>query len=60
MILKILLQSKFKERLDTSDKFYDHFGCHNTKLQKQVGLHGIESIDNPNIISVAINPKKVI
>ena len=58
LIFKILLQSKLKERLDTSDKFYDQFGCRNTNLQIQVGLYAVESIDNPNIITVAVNPKE--
>ena len=58
LIFKILLQSKLKKRLDTSDKFYDYIGCGNTNLQKQVGLYAVESIDNPNIINVAVNPKE--
>ena len=31
LIFKTALQSKLKERLDMSDKFYDQFGCHNTQ-----------------------------
>ena len=58
LIFKILLQSKLKKRLDTSDKFYDYIGWGNTNLQKQVGLYAVESIDNPNIINVAVNPKE--
>ena len=58
LILKIALQSKLKERLDTSDKFYDQFDSCNTQLQKQVGLYAVESIDNPSITAIAVNPKE--
>ena len=58
MIFKILLQSKLKEKLDTSDKFYNWFGCRNTNLQKQVRLYAVESTDNPNILTIAVNPKE--
>ena len=58
LISKIALQSKLKERLDMSDKFFDQFDCRNTQLQKQVGLYAVESIDNPSITAIAVNPKE--
>ena len=32
--------------------------CQNKKLNKQVGLYEAESIDNANIITIAVNPKE--
>ena len=51
-------QSKLKKRLDTSDEFWDIFDARNASLKKQVGLYEIESIDNPNMITIAVNPKE--
>ena len=28
------------------------------KLKKQVGLYEVESVNNPNVITIAVNPKK--
>ena len=47
LIFQTMLQSKLKNRLDTSNKFYDHFNCRNTNLEKQVGSYAIESFNNP-------------
>ena len=48
---------KLGQRLDTSDDFYVKFLCQNKKIKKQVGLYEVESINNPNIITLAVNPK---
>ena len=58
LIFKIALQSKLKERLDTLVKLYDLFDCHNIQFQKQVGLYAVESIDNLNITTIAVNQKE--
>ena len=49
---------KLGQRLDTSDDFYAKFLCQNKKIKKQVGLYEVESINNPNIITLAVNPKE--
>ena len=58
LIFKIMLKSKLRERLDLSDDFYAQFDAQNKKVKKQVGLYEVECISNPNIITVAINPKE--
>ena len=45
-------------RTDTSDDFYVQFLCQNKKLKKKVGLYEVESIDNANIVTIAVNPNK--
>ena len=57
LILEILLLKKGK-RLDTSDEFYEQFFCRNKSIKKQVGLYEVESIDNANLVTIALNPKK--
>ena len=44
-------------RLDLSDDFWIS-DVQNKMLKKQVGLFKIENIDNPNIITIALNPKE--
>ena len=58
LIFKIITQSKIGPRLDSSDAFFKQFDCHRPKLKKQVGLYEVESIDNPNVITIAVNPKE--
>ena len=57
LIFDILIL-KLGERLDTSHEFFDRFKCRNKAIKKQVGLYEVKSIDNPNIITLAINPKE--
>ena len=57
-IFKIITQSKIRPRLASSDAFFKQCDCHRPKLKKQVGPYEIESIDNPNVITIAVNPKE--
>ena len=58
MIFEISLQSKIKQRLSTFNEFYDLFNSRDITLKKQVGLYEYESINNPNIITIVVNPKE--
>ena len=53
-----MLKSKVFDRLDLSAEFYEQFDCRNEKLKKRVGFFEIESIDKPNVITIALNPKE--
>ena len=55
LIFEILLLQK-SERLDTIDQFL----CRNKSTKKQVGLYEVESIDNANLVTIAVNPKEYI
>ena len=57
-IFKVMIKSKIFDRLDLSDDFWDQFGVQNKKLKKQVGLFEIGNINEPNIITIALNPKE--
>ena len=59
LIFEILLLKK-SERLDTSDEFFDQFLCRNKSTKKQVGLYEVESTDNANLVTIAVNPKEYI
>ena len=48
------------ERLDTSDEFFNLFSCRNLSTKKKVGSYEVEYIDNPNVVTIAVNPKEYI
>ena len=58
IIFKVVINSKIFERLDLSDDFWSQFNVQNKTLKKQIGLFEIENIDNPNIITITLNPKE--
>ena len=39
-------------------EFYEQFFCRNESIKKQVGLYEVESIDNANLVTIAVNPKE--
>ena len=58
VIFECMIKSKILERLDVSDEFWKQFDVHNVKTKKQMGLFEIENIDNPNVCTIAVNPKE--
>ena len=58
IIFQVLIVLKVINRLDLSDDFRAQLGVQDKTLKKQVGLYEIESIGNPNIITILINPKE--
>ena len=57
IIFEVLTKSKILERLDVSDDFWEKFHVQDKSLKKQVSLYEIENINNPNLVTIAINPK---
>ena len=58
IIFECMKKSKITQRLDVSDSFWKQFDMHNSKTKKEMGLYKVESVDNPNICTIAINPKE--
>ena len=58
VIFEVMVNSKIKDRLDLSSDFWDKFNVQNKLLKKQVGLYEVESVDNPTLMTIAINPKE--
>ena len=48
----------FAKRLDRSDDFWKQFGIYDENTKKVMGLCEIKKIENPNICTIAINPKE--
>ena len=53
-----MINSKTTKRLDLSNEFWSQFSVRDTSTEKQVGLYKIQRIDNPNIVTIAVNPKE--
>ena len=58
VIFECMKQSKILDRLDVSDKYWEQFNVYNANTKKQMGLYEIEHIDNPNVCTIAVNPKE--
>ena len=50
--------SKILKRLDICDNFWQQFNVQYKTIKKQSGLYKVESIDNPNVITISVNPKE--
>ena len=58
LILEILRHSKIAKRLDSSHGIWKNHDFYKPELQKQASLHEFELINNPNILTISINPKE--
>ena len=58
VIFECMIKSKILNRLDLSDNFWKEYNVYNNSTKKQMGLFEIESIDNQNICTIAVNPKE--
>ena len=58
VIFECMVKSKILDRLDVSDEYWKQFNVYNATTKKQMGLFEIEHIDNPNVCTIAVNPKE--
>ena len=58
IIFECMIKSKIFERLDISHDFWKEYNVQDKSKKKVMGLFEIENIDNPNICTVAVNPKE--
>ena len=58
VIFECMIKSKTLDRLDLSHDFWKQFDVQNASTKKQMGLFEIENIDNPNVCTIAVNPKE--
>ena len=58
VIFECMVKSKILDRLDVSDEYWKQYDVYNATTKKQMGLFEIEHIDNPNVCTIAVNPKE--
>ena len=58
ILFEIFSKTEIRERFDKSDKFWEQFGVCKPENQKVFGLYEVESIDDPCLVTLAVNPKE--
>ena len=58
IIFEVFFQTSIVDRFDKSDEFWKQFNVHNANNQKVSGLYEAESINDPCLVTLAVNPKE--
>ena len=58
IIFECMEKSKIAKRLDVSDPFWKKVDMHDPKTKKVIGLYEVESLDNPYVCTIAVNPEE--
>ena len=58
ILFEIFSETEIRNRFDKSDKFWEQFGVCEPKNQKVLGLYEVESINDPCLVTLAVNPKE--
>ena len=57
-MFEVIINNDILHRFDTSHKFWEKYSVRNESLRKKICYFSIENIDDPCIITVALNPKE--
>ena len=57
-IFEVFSKTPLVNRFDKSDDFWKKFNVHDASNQKVLGLYEVESINDPCIVTLAVNPKE--
>ena len=60
VLFEVIINNKILNWLDTSHKFCGRFTVRNKDLRKKLGYFAIENIDDPCLVTVAVNPKEYV
>ena len=58
ILFEIFSKTEIRNRFDKSDKFWEQFGVCEPKNQKMFSLYEVENINDPCMITLALNPKE--
>ena len=58
IIFEVFSKTPLVNRFDKSDDFWKKFNIHDASNQKVLGLYEVESINDPCIVTLAVNPKE--
>ena len=56
ILFEIFSENEIRDRFDKSDKFWEQFGVCKPRNQKVLGLYEVEIIDDPYLVTLAVNP----
>ena len=57
IIFEVFSQTSIVDRFNKSDEFWKQFNVHNANNQKVSGLFEVESINDPCLVTLAVNPR---
>ena len=57
VMFEVIIKNDVLHRFDTSCKFREKYGVRNEHLKKKLGCFYIENIEDPCVVTVAVNPK---
>ena len=60
LAFEVIMASEICKRFDSSHLFWDIFRTRKENKKKNVGYCEIENIDNPCILTLAVNPKSIL
>ena len=55
ILFEIFSSTEIRKRFDKSEKFWERFGVHKPENQKVLGLHEVQSINDPCLVTLATN-----
>ena len=58
ILFEVFPRTQIADRFDKSDDFWKQFNVHDALNKKVLGLYEEESIDDPCLVTLAVNPKK--
>ena len=58
IIFECIKNSKIAQKLDVPDVFWEQFHMQKPETRTEMRPYEVENIDNPNICTIAINPKE--
>ena len=58
ILFEIFSKTNISRRFDKSDDFWKQFNVHDSFNKKVLGLYEVESIDDPCLVTLAVNPKE--
>ena len=58
ILFEIFSRTKIRNRFDKSDEFWKKFDVHMPQNQKVLGLYVVENINDPYLVTLAVNPKE--
>ena len=57
IIFEVFSKTSLVDRFDKSEDFWKKFNVYDASNQKVLGLYEVESINDPCIVTLAVNPK---
>ena len=58
IVFEVFSRTQIADRFDKSDYFWKQLNVHDASNKNVLGLYEVESIDDPCLVTLAVNPKE--